>query len=81
MLALLLGVILFLRWAWMQKAADVLNWAKWLIVAGLIGTLLTSAFGLRGYGWNHKSMWKDGKMIPWQDGNMNMMHEIMEDVR
>ncbi len=61
--ALLLGALLFLRWAWLQKPAELMKWVKWLVIAGLIGSLGTAAFGIKGRSWKHKMMGKDGKMM------------------
>ncbi|MDF2379036.1 MAG: hypothetical protein P1V18_02315 [Candidatus Gracilibacteria bacterium] len=62
--ALLLGSILFLRWAWLQKPVELMKWVKWLVIAGVIGSLLSAALGIRGGNRKHKKIMKnDEKML------------------
>ena len=73
--ASLIGVLLFLRAAWNMKAVELMQWAKWLLIIGILGSLLTG--GLGGFGWKgmrgQKMMWQDGKMM-----DMKNMNEMMD---
>lgn len=45
----LLGLILFLRWAFLAlDKKSLINWIIWLLVVGVIGVFLTSGWGVSG---------------------------------
>ena len=47
---LIFGAVLFAIWASKNLDKKALkNWALWLILAGLVGTLLTGGWGMRGW--------------------------------
>lgn len=62
MLMILVGILLFLRWAWMQKAEVLMSWSKKLLVIGVIGAILTGCFGGGMMRYKHKGMWDKDMM-------------------
>lgn len=66
------GGILFISWAMKLKPDQLKKWVMWLLVVGILGSLLTSSYSFMGW----KTMMRGG-----QDMMMNgsMMNEIMKD--
>ncbi len=66
--ALFLGIVLFVIWAARLKSKVLIKWVTWLLVVGILGTLLTCGFGWKGMR-GMMGSWNGG----WQTG---MMEEI-----
>ncbi len=82
-LMLLVGVVLFMRWAWLLKADELMKWAKKLIIIGALGAILTACFGGGMRMKKHKMMRGDGDMkMMMMDGKWHekkMTGEKMDD--
>ena len=49
LVAILLGLILFLRWAFLAlDKKSLMGWILWFLVIGLLGMFLTSGWGFQG---------------------------------
>ncbi|MGE3278234.1 MAG: hypothetical protein AB7J40_00210 [Candidatus Altimarinota bacterium] len=69
----LVGGILFLSWALKMKVDELKRWTLWLLVVGILGVLLTSAFS--GFGWKMKKM--TGGMMHGEEMEMMMKNGKM----
>jgi cytochrome bd-type quinol oxidase subunit 1 len=72
-MVVLVGVVLFVVWAYRLKQEQLCTWVKWLLVVGVVGCLVTAAFG--GGMMGRKMMMKDGKMM--MEKGMMMEKEMM----
>lgn len=66
----LVGGVLFLAWALKLKADELKKWVVRLLVLGVLGSLITSSFGMIGFRMMH------GKGLGYERGMMNVEKTI-----
>lgn len=63
-----IGGILFIAWAMKLKPDQLMKWVKWLLIIGILGTLVTSGASMQFWG-----MMRGGNMMSDGKGSWNMM--------